>query len=68
MQYCLCWRVGLVVVVGWGLGQLWGSKFALSMVVARCPFGTLWRSGCVVLGMCVVMVLLYDIVLVVLEC
>ena len=66
MQYCLCWSVGLVVVVDLGLGQLWGSKFALSTVVANCPFRTLWRSGCVVLGMCVVMVVLYDTVVLVL--
>ena len=68
IHFCLCWSVGLVVIVGFGLGQVVGSQFAVSTIVAISLFRTLLRSGCVVLGMCFVMALLYDSLLLVLEC
>ena len=56
------------MIVGLGLRQLLGSKFALSMSVVHLPFIAVLRSGCVGLGMCFVMVWLYDQCLFVLEC
>ena len=50
IHLCLCWSVGLVVIVGLGLGQFWGSKFAVSTIVAISLFRTLLRSGCGGLG------------------
>ena len=68
IHFCVCWSVGLVVRDGLGLGQFVGSKFAVSTIVAISLFRTLLRSGCVVLGMCFVMALLYDSLVFVLEC
>ena len=68
VQFCLCWSVGLGVIVGLRLGQLWVSKFAVLTFVLNFPFGMLLRSGGVVLGMCFAMSLLYDTVVFALEC
>ena len=49
------------VIVGLGFGW-WVCKFAYQFMIAHFPFRTLVWSGGVVLGMCFVMILLYDVV------
>ena len=48
------------MIVGLRFGKLLDSKFAGGLIVANPLLGTLLGSGCVVFGMCFVMVWLYD--------